>query len=138
MSKDRKLIERMKWELDIGDVYEKLMPVDVFLEKIQDAIDKVEMAVIRDRGVYCSDPDAELVFQIMTGYAGYDGGTEFYVVALSKEDDEEYARRIATEEKSERAKLARKQKAAIRAKEKAERLAAEERAQYERLKAKYG
>jgi len=135
---DRKLIGRMKWELDLDPLLDMSLSVEDFLEKIQESIDKVETAMIKDRKDFY-DPDLpDLVFRIETRSAGWDGGIEFLVAGYAKETDEEYARRIAKEKKAEEAKLARKQKAAIRAKEKAKKLEADEKAQYEKLKAKYG
>lgn len=71
-------------------------------------------------------------------YYGYDGGMELYAVVYRDENDKEYAKRMAEEAKArEKKRLAKEKK-----QERARKILAEseeaERAEYERLKAKFG
>jgi len=138
MAEARKLINRIWRQLDLDAIYEMTLPADEFLEKIGDALEKAQADLISDHWRTGGPGKPDLVFKVKTGSSGYEGGLQFTVYGFSEEDDTEYGRRIAAAKKVETAVLLRKQKAAQRAKEKADRLAAEEKAEYERLKAKYG
>lgn len=136
--KDRILIRRDGRDLEIDGLEHMSFTIEAFLEKFQDAVDKAETDMISYRERNYDSPLPDYEFRVQVEPAGWDGGIDIFIIAYSLETDEEYVQRTSKIKKKEEQKLARKQKAAERAKAKAAKLAAEEKAQYEKLKAKYG
>ena len=124
MSKKRVLDRRD--QIDIVDLFDGRSLDDVILD-LQSRLHAYEEEIFTH--------DKEMKFEVE--HYGYDGGMELYVRVQRWETDKEYDRRVAKEwaakEKARKARETKKQRARqeLFAKE------ADERAEYERLRAKF-
>ena len=124
MSKKRVLDRRD--HVDIVDLFDRRSLDDVIID-LQSMLHRYEEEIFtHDKEVKCE-----------TEYYGYDGGLEVYVRVDRWETDTEYHRRLAKETAAkEKARKAKETKKA-RAREVLYKKEADERAEYERLRAKF-
>ena len=125
MSKKRVLDRRD--HVDIFDLFGERSLDDVIID-LQSMLHRYEEEIFTH--------DKEMKFEIE--HYGYDGGLEVYVRVMRWETDKEYDKRVAKEwAAKEKARKARETKKA-RARELLYKKEADERAEYERLRAKFG
>lgn len=123
MSKDRqRVVDRKEWV----SLFDLLDGRDFF--NVKEELDKLEKQIAYERG-----EEAKFVVEPY----GYDGGVELYLEITRDETDAEYTKRLDKEAKAkEKARKARETK-----KERARKVLMEseaaERAEYERLRAKF-
>lgn len=123
MSKDRqRVVDRKEWV----SLFDLLDGRDFF--NVKEELDKLEKQIAYERG-----EEAKFVVEPY----GYDGGVELYLEIIRDETDAEYTKRLDKEAKAkEKARKARETK-----KERARKVLMEseaaERAEYERLRAKF-
>ena len=127
MSKERKRVLDRREEVFINDLFDGRDIDDVILD-LQSMLHRYEEEIFTH--------GKEVRFE--TEYYGHDGGLNLYVRVLRWETDREYEKRLAREQ------AAREKAAKVRATKKARALAVavaseeEERALFEKLKAKFG
>lgn len=122
MSKDRKIIRDRSEQICLSDLFDGCN-----FEQVKERLDEIENSVDYKKGHNAQ-------FRVEWGYET----TDVYLDVWRDENDKEYKERLAYEEKlREKARLAREKK-----KERARKVLADteeaERAEFERLKAKFG
>ena len=124
---DRKRVLKSREPIDLFDLFDRKT-----LDEIQ--LDMSTLAAAHEKDILLHD----CYVNFSVEYYGYDGGREVYLNTWRWENDDEYNKRKAKEEKakekSRKIKEAKKEKARQALFQKEE----DERNEYERLKAKYG
>lgn len=100
----------------------------------------LKLQKLREQYVKYESQGCQIFFDVE--YYGYDGGSDVYVIVDRPETDKEYEKRLAEEAEEARIKALRKAERDAKKLAKAQAIISEteeqERAEYERLKAKYG